>query len=71
MTQMQLDQLVAAATGEDVRAISQRGFTIADLSEVNFDPEPDQRMPQVLDWDELEQERREVAFVRRHDRRLF
>ncbi|MDA7918259.1 hypothetical protein N9B20_01220 [Mariniblastus sp.] len=57
MTQMQLDQLVAAATGEDVRAISQRGFSIADLQDVDFDPEPDQRPPQFIDWDELELER--------------
>ena len=53
MTQMQLDQLVADATGEDVRAISQRGFSIADLQDVDFDPEPDQRPPQFIDWDEL------------------
>ena len=33
MTQMQLDQLVAVATGEDVRAISQRGFSIAPTSQ--------------------------------------
>ncbi|MDB4368521.1 hypothetical protein N9Z58_00125 [bacterium] len=57
MTQMQLDQLVADATGEDLRSIRQRGFSIADLEDVDFDPEPDQRPPQFIDWDELELER--------------
>ena len=57
MTQMQLDQLVANATGEDLRSIRQRGFSIADLQDVDFDPEPDQRPPQFIDWDELELER--------------
>lgn len=57
MTQEQLDQLVAEATGEDVRSIRQRGFSVADLQEVNFDPEPDQRPPLVIDWDDLDRER--------------
>ena len=57
MTQEQLDQLVAEATGEDVRSIRQRGFSVADLQEVNFDPEPDVRPPLVIDWDDLDRER--------------
>ncbi|MDF1845043.1 MAG: hypothetical protein P1U77_26820 [Rubripirellula sp.] len=57
MTQMQLEQLVAEATGEDVRAIRQRGFSAADPLEVNFDPEPDNLPPRMIDWDELELER--------------
>ena len=51
MTQMQLEQLVAEATGEDVRAIRQRGFSVADPFEVDFDPEPDNLGPQLIDWD--------------------
>jgi hypothetical protein len=57
MTQNQLNQLVADATGEDLRSIRQRGFSIADLQDVDFDPEPDQRPPPFIDWDELELER--------------
>lgn len=54
MTQTQLEQLVAKATGEDIRAIRERGFSVADPLEVNFDPEPDNLPPQVVDWDELD-----------------
>ena len=57
MTQKQLEQLVARATGEDVRAIRQRGFSVADPFEVDFDPEPYNLPPQMIDWDELELER--------------
>lgn len=57
MTQMQLEQLVAEATGEDVRSIRQRGFSVADPFEVDFDPEPDNLPPQMIDWDELELQR--------------
>ena len=54
MTQTQLEQLVARATGEDIRAIRERGFSVADPLEVNFDPEPDNLPPQVVDWDEVD-----------------
>ena len=57
MTQTQLEQLVAKATGEDIRAIRQRGFSVADPFEVDFDPEPDNLPPQMIDWDELELQR--------------
>ena len=57
MTQEQLDELVADATGEDLRAIRQRGFSVADPLVVNFDPGPDQRPPLIIDWDELDLER--------------
>lgn len=70
MTQTQLDQLVADATGEDIRAIRNRGFSVADPLEVNFDPEPDQRPPLFIDWDELELERN-LAFVSQGRARHF
>ena len=41
MTQQQLNELVAHATGEDLEEIQRRGFSIADPAEANFDPEPD------------------------------
>jgi hypothetical protein len=53
MTQQQLDREVATSLGEDIHEISRRGFSIVDLGEVNFDPEPDLLMPSVIDWDEL------------------
>ena len=40
MTQKQLNELVAQATGEDLDEIQRRGFSIADPVEANFDPEP-------------------------------
>ena len=59
MTQQQLDRLVAKATGEDLRAIRRRGFSIANPVDVNFDPKSDQRPPQWVDWDLLDRERAE------------
>ena len=57
MTQTQLEQLVAKATGEDIRAIRHLGFSVADPLEVDFDPEPDNLSPQMIDWDELDLQR--------------
>ena len=61
MTQTQLDQQVANATGEDLREIQFRGFSLADPMTVNFDPEPCDLPPQILDWDQVDLERN-VAF---------
>ena len=57
MKQPQLDQLVADATGEDLHEIQRRGFSLADPTEVYFDPEPDCLLPQTIDWDELDAHR--------------
>ena len=57
MFQKQLNQLVAAATGEDLHEISHRGFSLVDPLDSNFDPEPDDRPPQMIDWDELDLQR--------------
>ena len=54
MTQNQLNRLIADATGEDIDDIRQRGFSLADPLEVNFDPEPCDLPPQVVDWDEVD-----------------
>ncbi len=54
MTQTEIDAAVSQATGEDHRQVRQRGFSIADPDEVNFDPEPDQLPPNIIDWDELD-----------------
>jgi hypothetical protein len=52
MTQFDLDFAVACATGESLSEIRRRGFSIADPTEVWFDPEPDQLVPQMIDWDD-------------------
>ena len=65
MVQTQLDRLVAGATGEDIREIRRRGFSLADPTEINFDPEPDCRPPQIVDWDDLEARRFEACARRR------
>ncbi len=48
-----------AATGESVRTVSQRGFSIADPTIVDHDPEPYNLDPEsrILDWDALDTRR--------------
>lgn len=55
MTQHDLNSAVALATGESRSEIRRRGFSIADPHEVRFDPEPDQLIPQMIDWDDESQ----------------
>jgi hypothetical protein len=62
MTQRQLNRFVAAATGEDIREIRRRGFSIVDPNNIDFDPEPNDLPPQVVDWDEVDQLRLSSAF---------
>lgn len=57
MTQSQIEFSVARITGESLREVRRRGFSIADPEEVDFDPEPGRMKPQVVDWDELDQQR--------------
>ena len=57
MTQSQIDDSVSRATGEPLREIRRRGFSLADPVEVQFDPEPCQRAPQIVDWDQLAAQR--------------
>jgi hypothetical protein len=38
MTQQDIDEAVAAATGESITLINDRGFGIADSLDVHFDP---------------------------------
>jgi hypothetical protein len=51
MSQREIDEAVAKATGESRAEIRNLGFSIADPLEVAFDPEP--RRPLVLDWDSV------------------
>jgi hypothetical protein len=62
MTQSALDRAVSAATGESLRTIRRRGFSIADPTEVAFDPEPPTtrsttKGPNIVDWDALAAQR--------------
>lgn len=50
MTQAELDRAVAAATGESVKTIKQRGFVL-------LIPSPVEHEPLVVDWDELDAHR--------------
>ncbi len=51
-----IDRTVCRATGESVREISGRGFSLADLIEVDCDPETEVS-PLIVNWDELDAER--------------
>ena len=66
MTQHELNQLVADATGESVSEIQHRGFGLADPLDVEFDPAPydapHDELVQYIDWDSVEL-RRNVALV--------
>lgn len=57
MSPTHLNRAVARALGESIREIRRRGFGPADLPEPEFDPEPDEPSPQIVDWDALAQER--------------
>ena len=58
MTRKQLQQAIALKTGESLRTIRRRGFSIVKPKVTDFDPEPNQRPPQIVDWDEADRERR-------------
>jgi hypothetical protein len=51
MSQREIEEAVAMATGESLAVVHSRGFGIADPMEVNYDPEP--RRPLVFDWDRM------------------
>jgi hypothetical protein len=57
MSPNRLQRAVARATGESLREIRRRGFGPVDSPEGDFDPEPDDLPPQIVDWDALALER--------------
>ncbi len=57
MTQFEINSAVASATGEDLHEIRRRGFNHFDPFDADFDSEPDDLLPQMVDWDQLEQDR--------------
>jgi hypothetical protein len=57
MSQAEINQAVAAATGESIGTIRRRGFSIITPLNV-FDPDgEDLALPQVIDWDCVESDR--------------
>ncbi len=54
MTQWELNQAIASKTGESLRTIRRRGFSIIEPLRT-FDPEDgNPTEPQIVDWDELD-----------------
>jgi hypothetical protein len=51
MSQREIEEAVAVATGESLALIQRCGFSVADPLEANYDPEP--RRPLVFDWDRM------------------
>lgn len=61
MTQEDLDREVAEATGESLRTIRRRGFSLIDPNQTDFDPEPNDVPAQLIDWDEVQAARQSQA----------
>ncbi|WLD15105.1 hypothetical protein [Planctellipticum variicoloris] len=57
--QHDLDCAVASATGEDLATIRRLGFSSIDLTDDDFDPEPNLLPPQFIDWDEFDLSRKD------------
>ena len=57
MNQLRLEKAVARATGESLREVRRRGFSITDPLEPEFDQESSDRPPLILDWDQVEARR--------------
>lgn len=57
MTQSYIDQLVASATGDDLREIRRLGFSLVTPEGSDFEDDST-RFPQTVDWDEADRCRR-------------
>ncbi len=51
--QSDLNTAVTDARGEDLATIRRLGFSLIDLTDDRFDPEPDWLPQNYMDWDEL------------------
>jgi hypothetical protein len=54
MTRQELEAAVALATGESLGEIRRRGFGLVTSARIDFDPEPYDRPPQIVNWDEVD-----------------
>ncbi len=61
MTQNELNQSLARATGESVRTIRRFGFSLFDPGDPDIDIDVCDLAPQVVDWDRLELDRLALA----------
>ncbi len=61
MPQSDLERAISRVTGESPRTIRRRGFSLVNLHDVNFDPEPDAAPPQIVDWDAVDADRQRSA----------
>ena len=62
MTQTELNEAVADATGESLRTIRRRGFSVFTPLQAFNPDQDDYTLPSVVDWDSLERDqRRSVA----------
>lgn len=58
MSQAELERQVSRRTGESLREVRRRGFSILTPELVVFDPDAGEPCePQFLDWDQVEAER--------------
>lgn len=62
MTQTEINRAVARVTGESLRTVCGRGFSLADPDFVDYDPEPTDETSaiedRIVDWDRLDARRR-------------
>jgi hypothetical protein len=62
MSQCELEREVSRCTGESLGTIRRRGFSIVPPYPSVFDPDADEMpAPQVIDWDEVDAQRRWAA----------
>lgn len=58
MSQAELERQVSRLTGESLREVRRRGFSIVTPQLSVFDPDPGELSePQFLDWDQVEADR--------------
>jgi len=60
MRQADLNRAVALATGESMSTVKRLGFLLAEPDET-VDPAAEESGPYVIDWDELENSKRQGA----------
>ena len=60
MTRKQLEHAIAHRTGESLREIRRRGFSIVCPDDLDNDPEI-YSVPSIVDWDALDRERQRAA----------
>lgn len=55
MSRTDFERALVSATGESLRTIRRRGFSMLNLQEADFDPEPNDLPAQIVDWDQRQQ----------------